>query len=221
MSSECLQQTHRSCHSFFRKVGAPSVRSVRRWLPHSKTLQARPGLIFRASSRFVSRDYFVGTEKRRQRYFFALGKMGGNGFQVFLVKAHAADRHSAAGIDQKNRGDVGQAISIGNRIVVFVEKQREGRAVFLGKILGGTHVVLRDSEKTYGIAAITFVEAFEERECELADGAGDFEEGGYDGTALQQGVERVFHVVERFQRKSRSDVSGNDVRHVVLFSHPA
>src|SRR5882762_11785043 len=206
MSSECLQQAHRSCHSFFRKVGAPSLRSVRPWLPHSKTLQTRPGLIFRASSGFISRDYFVGTEKWRQRYFFALGKMRGNRFQVFLVKAHAADLHSAAGIDQKNRGHVGQAISVRNRIAVFVEKQREGHAVFLGKILGGARVVLGDPEESYGVAAITFVEAFEEGECELADGAGALEERGYDGAALPQGVERVFLVVESLERKSWSRV---------------
>src|SRR6202030_4118902 len=119
-------------------------------------------------------------------------------------------------LDQKNRGHVGQSVGVGDHVAVFVvDQERKRYSVLLRKFVCGFCVVLGDPEKGYAIAAITLVEAFEERKCELADGAGDFEEGGDDGAALQQGVERVFIVVESYERKSRSRVPSNDVRHVV------
>ena len=148
--------------------------------------------------------------------------MRGNRFQTLLVKTHAADRHSAAGIDQKNRGHVGQSVRIGDHVSVFIiDQERKRYSELLRKFACGPRIVLGDTEESYGVAAIAFVEAFEKRKCELADGAGDFEEGGDDGAAFQQGVERVLLVVECFERKSWSRVPSNDVRHVVLFSHPA
>src|SRR5256886_17477637 len=103
--------------------------------------------------------------------------MRGNRFQVFLVKAHAADRHSAAGIGQKNRGHVAQAVGVGDQVAVFVvDQDRKRYSELPRKFVCGPSIVLGDPEKGYAIAAITFVEAFEERECELADGAGRSEE---------------------------------------------
>src|SRR2546430_17505814 len=103
--------------------------------------------------------------------------MRGKRFQVFLVKAHAADRHSAAGIDQKNRGHVAQTVGVGDQVAVFVvDQDRKRYSELPRKFVCGPSIVLGDPEKGYAIAAITFVEAFEERECELADGAGRSEE---------------------------------------------
>src|SRR6266513_3131103 len=127
--------------------------------------------------------------------------MRGKRFQVFLVKAHAADRHSAAGF--------------------VVDQDRKRYSELPRKFVCGPSIVLGDPEKGYAIAAITFVEAFEERECELADGAGHLEECSDDRAAFQKADERVFLVIASFQRKSWSRVSSNDVRHVVLYSHPA
>jgi hypothetical protein len=66
------------------------------------------------------------------------------------------------------------------------------------------------------MASVVFVEAFEKREGELANRAGNLEECGDYGAAFHEGGERVFLVVEGFERKSGSDIPGNDVGHVIL-----
>ncbi len=147
--------------------------------------------------------------------------MRGNGFQVFFVKAHGTHLHSAVGIDQKNRRHAGQAVGVRDEVAVFVVDQNGKRyAELLRKFRCGWRVVLGNSEKSCA-ATVTFVEAFQERKRELADGAGDFEECGDDGAAFQEGSERIILVVERPERKSGCRVADNDVRHVILFSHPA
>src|SRR6266571_4243070 len=181
-----------------------------------QTRRPGPDLVFRTSSRFVGGHDLVGTEERRERNFFALGELGRNGFQILLVETHGADFDGAVRVDQEDRGYVGQAVSVGHRVAILVEDQREGHGVFPGKILGRAGIVLRDAEKRRAVVSVLFVEALEKRKRELADGAGDFEESGDDGPAFQESVERVFLVVERFQRKSGSFVSGNDVRHLSL-----
>src|SRR5205814_3491491 len=93
--------------------------------------QARPGLIFRASSRFVGRDNFVAPKKRRHGYFVALGEICGNCFQVLLVKAHGTHFDGTIGVDQKILGHVSQAVGVGDDVAVrVVEENGKSDAVF-------------------------------------------------------------------------------------------
>src|SRR5207237_2497985 len=74
----------------------------------------------------------------------ALGQFIGDGLQILLVKTGGADLHLAAGLNQKNRRDSGQPISIGEWISVGIQNQRERDAVFGGEAFGCASVVLRD-----------------------------------------------------------------------------
>src|SRR5260370_28915518 len=114
-------------------------------LPHSK-FQARPGLVFRASPRFVDRDHLIGTEKRRKSYFLALGKIRRDGFQVLLVEAHRTHFHGGIRIDQKNRRYIRKSVRLGDYIAILVvDHDRKRYAILLRKARCVPGVILRDS----------------------------------------------------------------------------
>ena len=58
--------------------------------------------------------------------------------------------------------------------------------MFGGEVFGCARVVLGDAKEGYAAGAKALVEAFQERESELADRAGDFEEGSDDRAFFEQ-----------------------------------
>src|ERR1700746_1504777 len=156
--------------------------------PKNKTWAAlRPGpdLVLGTSSRFVGGDDFVRAKQGDESDLAALGQFVGDGLQILLVKTGGADLHLVAGLNQKNRRDSGQPISIGDWISVGIQNQRERDALFGGEALCCARVVLRDTEDGYTAGAVILVEAFQKGESELANGTGNFEESCDDGASLE------------------------------------
>ncbi len=180
-----------------------------------------PDLVLGASARFICGNNFVRVEERRERHLAALGEFSGNSFQILFIETHGADLHFSIGFDQENGRNIGEAIGVGGRIPVFIQNERECDAVFRSKVFRYVGIVLGDAQEGCAAGTVALVKTFQEWEGKLADRAGDFEEGSDDWTALEQCAERIFLLVERFERKFGSHVAGNNVSHVVLRSHPA
>ena len=156
-------------------------------------------------------DRFVAAEDRRAGDVAAVGERIGNGFDFGFAEADAGDLDFAVGGDQKKRGDAGEAVGVGNGITGGVEQDRESDAEFVGEIAGGAGVVLGNAEEGDIGAAVGFENAFEKRESEFADWAGDFEEGQHDRAVFECSGERKLFAIERFQGKAGCEVTGNDV----------
>ena len=156
-------------------------------------------------------DGFVAAEDRGAGDVAAVGERIGNGFDFSFAEADAGDLDFAVGGDQKKSGNGGQAVSVGDGIAGGVEQDRESDAEFVGKIAGGAGVVLGNGEEGDLGAAVGFENAFQERESEFADRAGDFEEGQHDRAAFECSGERKFFAIERLQREAGCEATRNDV----------
>jgi len=207
--------------SMWRAGGAKSLEQVLQFI--GKTIQenlvlgaqVRPDLVFGASTGTVDWDRFGGEEERSFGDVVALGELVGDGFEIGFDEAHFADEDGAVGVDEKNGGDHGEAVGVGDDIAFFfrIEKDRESDAVFLVEGRGFFGAVLRNADDGEGGGFIALVEAFEKRECELANGAADFKEGEKDRAFFEGGGERKLFAVEGFEREVWREIAGGDVGH--------
>ncbi len=100
---------------------------------------------------------FVSAEDRRAREIPSVGQSVGDGFDFRLAETHAGHLHGCIWVDQKKRGDLGEAVGVGNRICGVVYQGGKCDAEIVGEIARGAGVVLRDSDKYDLVAAIYFV----------------------------------------------------------------
>jgi len=148
--------------------------------------EARPGLVFGASTWFGGRDGFAGQEDRDAGEIAAVGNGVRNGFEVLLNETHAGDAGDAVGFDEEDGGNHGEAVGVGDGVVLIVYEDGKGDAEVFGEFGGGCGIVLGDGEEGDVFSAIALVEAFKERKSEFANGAGDFEKGQDDGAGFKR-----------------------------------
>src|SRR6266566_5312604 len=98
-------------------------------------------------------------EERRQRYFFALGELSAKRLQILLVKSHRTHFHGAVDVDQKERGHISQAVSVGDHVAIFVvDNYWKCYLILPGEFGCRPSVVLRNTQKGYGMDSVVFVE---------------------------------------------------------------
>src|SRR5262249_20368556 len=152
----------------------------------------------------------------------AFGKLIGDGFDVGFYEAHGADKDRAVGVHEKNCGNHGEAIGVGDDVAFFfgIEKNRESDAVFLDETCSFLSAVLADAEDREVGRFVSLMEALEEGKRELANGAADFEKGEKNWAFFERSGERELFAVKRLKRKIWGDIAGDDVGHTGFGSEP-
>src|SRR5690349_17000376 len=114
-------------------------------------------------------------------------------FEVFPMEAHERPGNGSVPLHQEHRRDMRQAVGVAGGVSVerAVEQRGHGDAELAVKFARGVSVVLRDREHA-GAPVHALIDALEERERELARGAGNLEEGQENRSGFQQVAERFF-----------------------------
>ena len=182
-----------------------------------------PDLIFGASTGFYGWNGLGGKEKRSRRNFRAFGDLTGDGFQIGFDEAHGADKDGAVGVGENQRGDHGEAVSVGDDVAFVFEVEQDGKcdAVFLIEGGGFLWAVLRDADNRDIGTLVALIEALEEGKCKLADGAADFEEREKNGAFFEGGGKGKVFAVERFEGEVGREIAGDDVGHAWFGSEGA
>lgn len=106
----------------------------------------------------------------------ALGQFRRDSFQIFLIKTHTCDFYGTIPVDQETGRHIGQTVSVGSGVAFSIQRNWKGDTVLVGEFLGSASVVLGYTEKCDDFAAIPFVQPFQKRKGELANGTGNLEE---------------------------------------------
>jgi hypothetical protein len=146
------------------------------------------GISFSSLNQRGSRERLLRAERSGERSLLRGGEFAVDVLHFLLDPSDAADFDLAVLSDQEQAGDIGQAVSIRDRIAVrIVEQSGEGDAVLFQKGGGVALVVLRDADDRDLLVAVRFVQTLQVRERVLADGQETLKKAASTGPLFERG----------------------------------